>query len=176
MIKYKTDIVQLLKDSGFNTNYIRSKKIFSESTMTKFRNNDTSITLNNLSALCDLLNCPLSDLVEYAPNNNDEISKRLYDLRIKSGLSESSVADEFEVKYQDYAKYESGMERPSLEVLLKACKLYDVPQSYFGINSDLVAVGNKGYTIKNTETSEVMEVTDEEFKMLKGVLDVYRNK
>lgn len=106
----------------------------------------------------------------------NDIPKKLFDLRQQNNFSPSFVAEQFEIKRELYDKYENGTEQITLEILLKACKLYNVPQSYFGINSDLVAVGNKGYTIKNTETSEVMEVTDEEFKMLKGVLDVYRNK
>ena len=175
MIKYKTDIVQLLKDSGFNTNYIRSKKIFSESTMTKFRNNDTSITLSNLSSLCDLLNRPLWDLVEYSPDNINA-SERLFNLRNEHNLSKSEVAKQFNLDYDEYSQYESGIKSAPLDILLKACKLYNVPQSYFGINSDLEAVGNKGYTIQNTKTSEILDVTPEEFEMLKGVLAAYRNK
>lgn len=173
MFRYKTDIVQLLKDSGFNSKYIRDHKIFSESTMTKFRNKNTSITLGNLSTLCSLLNCQLSDLIEYTCSN-DDISKKLFDLRQQNDFSPSYVAEQFEIKRELYDKYENGTELVTLEVLLKACKFYNVPQSYFGINSDLVAVGNKGYVIKNTETSEVLEVTDEEFKMLKSFLEAYR--
>lgn len=175
MIKYKTNIVQLLKDSGFNTNYIRSKKIFSESTMTKFRNNDTSITLSNLSSLCDLLNRPLWDLVEYSPDNINA-SEQLFNLRNEHNLSKTEVAKQFNLDYDEYSQYESGIKPAPLDVLLKACKLYNVPQSYFGIISDLQAVGNKGYTIQNTETSETMEVSDIEYEMIKKIIEAFRGK
>lgn len=106
-------------------------------------------------------------------NNSSEL---LFKLRTQNKLSKTKAASALGISYSSYIRYENGERDPKLEVLLKACKMYNVPQSYFGINSDLVAVGNNGYTIKNTETSETMEVTDEEFKMLKGVLESYRNK
>ncbi len=71
MINYKFDIVEELKKAGCNTNYIRTNKLFSESTMSKFRRNDTSITLNNLDTLCKLLNCQPSDLIEYVPDPDE---------------------------------------------------------------------------------------------------------
>lgn len=67
MINYKINIVSALKDAGYNTNYIRNNKLFSESTMSKFRRNDSSITLNNIDSLCKLLNCQPSDIIEYVP-------------------------------------------------------------------------------------------------------------
>lgn len=124
------------------------------------------------------------ECLEYYLKNNyiddilllNNIPKKLFDLRQQNNFSPSFVAEQFNMQRELYDKYENGTNPITLEIILKACKLYDVPQSYFGINSDLVAVGNKGYTIKNMDTSETMEVTDEEFKMLKGVLESYRNK
>lgn len=71
MIIYKKNIVQTLKEAGYNTNRIRKENLFSQSTLTKFNNNDTSITLNNLSVVCELLNCQPSDLIEYIPNEKE---------------------------------------------------------------------------------------------------------
>lgn len=71
MIIYKKNIVQTLKEAGYNTNRIRKENLFSQSTLTKFNNNDTSITLNNLSVVCELLNCQPSDLIEYIPNQKE---------------------------------------------------------------------------------------------------------
>ena len=65
LIQYKIDIVQALKDAGYNTNYIRTNKLLSESTMSKFRRRDTSITLDNVDTLCKLLHCQPSDLIDY---------------------------------------------------------------------------------------------------------------
>ena len=68
MIRYKINVVQTLKESGYSPTIIRENKILSESTMSKFRRNDTSITLENLDTVCTLLNCQPSDLIEFVPN------------------------------------------------------------------------------------------------------------
>lgn len=81
MIIYKKDIVQALKDSGHNPWHIRTNKILSESTMSKLRNKDTSITMKNLDVICKLLNCQPNDIIEYVP---DEESKENYNGKFKS--------------------------------------------------------------------------------------------
>lgn len=63
-IKYKIDIIKALKEKGYNTNRIRKEKIFSEGTMTKFRNGDL-VTLATLGTLCQLLDCQPQDIIEY---------------------------------------------------------------------------------------------------------------
>lgn len=63
MFSYKFDIIQALKDAGYNTNYIKTHKIFSESTMSKFRRNDVNITLNNLDTLCNILKRQPSEII-----------------------------------------------------------------------------------------------------------------
>lgn len=68
MIRYKINVVQALKTAGYSPTIIRENKILSESTMSKFRRNDTSITLENLDIVCTLLNCQPSDLIEFVPN------------------------------------------------------------------------------------------------------------
>lgn len=70
MIKYKIDIVTALKNAGYNSNYIRTNRLFSESTMTKFRKKDTNITLQNIDTLCNLLNMQPYDIIEFTQNNS----------------------------------------------------------------------------------------------------------
>ena len=69
MIKYKIDILQALKNKGYNTNYVRKNKLLAEATLQKIRNNDTSLTLKNVDTICQLLNCNLSDILEYTSDN-----------------------------------------------------------------------------------------------------------
>lgn len=68
MIKYKFDIMQALKEKGYTSYKLRSEKLLGEATMTKFRRNDTNITLTNLDTVCALLNCQPSDLIEFVPS------------------------------------------------------------------------------------------------------------
>ena len=67
--KYKINILDELKNKGFTTYRIRKEKIFSEGTLQKFRNNETTITLGNIETICKLLNCQPSDIIEYVPDN-----------------------------------------------------------------------------------------------------------
>ena len=71
MIKYKFDIMQALKDKGYTSYKLRQFKILGEATMTKFRNNNTKITLENINTICSLLNCQPGDILEYIPDNDN---------------------------------------------------------------------------------------------------------
>lgn len=63
-IKYKFDVLQALKSAGFNTNHIRKEKLFSESTLQKFRSGEMVHT-SNIDTICRLLNCQPGDILEY---------------------------------------------------------------------------------------------------------------
>lgn len=63
-LQYKFDIVQALKDKGYNTNRIRKEKLLSESTMTKLRRGEP-VSWENLEAICKLLECQPGDIVKY---------------------------------------------------------------------------------------------------------------
>lgn len=63
-LKYKIKVIDELKKAGFNTNTIRKEKLFSESTLQKFRNNEM-VSSENINTLCRLLNCQPGDILEY---------------------------------------------------------------------------------------------------------------
>lgn len=63
MIKYKTDIIQLLKDAGYNTHVIRKNNLLSEGILQSLRKNQY-ISLTNLGRICDLLKCQPGDIIE----------------------------------------------------------------------------------------------------------------
>ena len=68
MIKYKIDIMQALKEKGYSSYKLRHSKLLAEATMTKLRNNNTKITLENLNTICTLLQCQPGDILEYLPD------------------------------------------------------------------------------------------------------------
>lgn len=72
MIQYKLDILQALKEKGFTSYKLRNDKLLNESTMTKLRNKDTSITLQTLDIICKLLNCQPSDIIGYSDIDKPE--------------------------------------------------------------------------------------------------------
>lgn len=60
---YKIDVVEALKQKGYNTNRIRLNKLLSESTMTKLRHGE-GVGWENLETLCNLLDCQPGDILE----------------------------------------------------------------------------------------------------------------
>lgn len=63
-LQYKIDVLQALKDAGYNTNRIRKEKIMGEGTLQKLRSNEM-ISTKNLEILCGLLQCQPGDIIEY---------------------------------------------------------------------------------------------------------------
>lgn len=53
---YKIDVLQALKDKGYNTNKLRKEKILAESTIQKLRDKKP-ISWKNITKICELLNC-----------------------------------------------------------------------------------------------------------------------
>ena len=66
IIVYK-DILPRLAAIGWTAYKLRNKKVFSESTMANLRNGN-DITTKTINKLCGLLNCSISDLMEYVPD------------------------------------------------------------------------------------------------------------
>lgn len=67
-IVYKINVLAALKEKGYTTTKIRQEKIMSESTLQKFRNNEM-VSVDNISRLCEILNCQPGDIIEYVKEN-----------------------------------------------------------------------------------------------------------
>ena len=65
-VKYKINILNALKEKGYNTTRIRKEKILSESTLQAFRSGEL-VSWKNIERLCELLQCQPGDFLEYAP-------------------------------------------------------------------------------------------------------------
>ena len=181
MLKYDR-LLKRLSEYGYSASKIKETGIIGQATYYGIKNGTKNLDGKTIDKLCSILECQPSDIIEYVSDSEsfskEQIGEMLSDLRKNKGLTQTTVAFNLGITYQVYLRYENGFEMTPIEVLSKASSLYGVSLSYFGINmnADLAAVGNKGYTIKNSKTSETLEVTTEEFEMLKGVLAAYRNK
>ena len=71
MLEYKIDIIEELEKIGVNTTKTRETGIFGQSTMKKFKNKDTSISLDNLNRLCAILEMQPRDIIKYIETDND---------------------------------------------------------------------------------------------------------
>ena len=64
MIRFKVDILQLLKNAGYNTGRLRKEKIIGEATIQDMRHGKV-VSWKLMNMLCGILNCQPGDLVEY---------------------------------------------------------------------------------------------------------------
>lgn len=74
MIKYKIDVIKELEKVGINTTTARKTGIFAQATMKKFRENDSSISLDNLNRLCCILEMQPRDIIKYIETDSDRES------------------------------------------------------------------------------------------------------
>lgn len=73
MIIYKKSgktILEMLKESGYNTGRIRKENILSQSVVQRLRNNEM-IDIKNLGKICDLLRVQPNDLVKNVTENEE---------------------------------------------------------------------------------------------------------
>ena len=69
-MRYKIDVLNALKEKGYNTNKIRTEGLLSQSTLQKFRNQQ-GVSGENLETLCRLLECQPGDLIEFVDDESD---------------------------------------------------------------------------------------------------------
>ena len=63
-LQYKINVLEALKSKGYTTYTLRKEKLLSESTIQKLREGE-GVAWDNLDTLCRLLECDISDLLEY---------------------------------------------------------------------------------------------------------------
>ncbi len=68
-IRYKLDVLSALKEHGYNTTRLRREKLLAEGVLQSLREGK-GITFQNISRLCELLNCQPGDILEYKPDDD----------------------------------------------------------------------------------------------------------
>ena len=63
-LRYKINVLDVLKEKGYTTYTLRKEKLLSESTIQKLREGE-GVAWDNLDTLCRLLDCDISELLEY---------------------------------------------------------------------------------------------------------------
>lgn len=66
-MRFKIDVLEALRDAGYNSNRIRIENILSQSTLQKFRHGEP-VGWANIETLCELLHKQPGDLLEYVPD------------------------------------------------------------------------------------------------------------
>ena len=62
--------------------------------------------------------------------------ERLKELRIERGLKLKEVAEYMNVTIRAISRYEDGTREPSVEMIVKFCKLYNVSADYLLVLTD----------------------------------------
>lgn len=70
-LQYKVNVLQALKDKGFNTGRLRKEKLIAEATIQALRGGKP-ISWANISNICRLLDCQPGDILEYVPDEGGE--------------------------------------------------------------------------------------------------------
>lgn len=63
-IYFKFDVLNALKEKGYNTSKLRKEKLLSESTIQKLRHNQ-QINWVSMEQICSLLDCQPGDFIGY---------------------------------------------------------------------------------------------------------------
>ena len=63
-VKYKTDILALLKERGYSTYRLRQEKLLSQGTLQQIRKGEL-ISWANIARICELTGCQPGDLVRF---------------------------------------------------------------------------------------------------------------
>ena len=64
MLTYKINVIETLKESGYNSTRILKENILSQSAMQKLRNNEM-IGIKTLEQLCQLLDMQPGNIIKY---------------------------------------------------------------------------------------------------------------
>ena len=67
MLRYKINVLQALREAGYTTYRLQKEKYISAATIQKIRVGNTSLNLEMVNVICDLLHCQPGDLLEWYP-------------------------------------------------------------------------------------------------------------
>ena len=70
-IVYKINVLQALKEKGYNTNKIRKEKIMGEAMLQKIRSGQM-VSWATLDTICNLLSLQPGDIIEFVPSDESE--------------------------------------------------------------------------------------------------------
>jgi putative transcriptional regulator len=68
MLIYTINVLQALKEKGYNTTRIRRENILSQSTLQKLREGKP-LASSNIDTICGLLECQPGDFIKWAPDD-----------------------------------------------------------------------------------------------------------
>lgn len=70
-LKYKVDVIELLKKNGYTTYAIRKEKLINESMLQKLRNNQM-VSWAIFDTVCKLTHSQPGDILKYIPDEDEK--------------------------------------------------------------------------------------------------------
>lgn len=67
MLKYKIDVLETLKESGYNSTRILKENLISQSAVQKIRKNEI-VGIKTIEKLCELLDMQPGNIIKYVEN------------------------------------------------------------------------------------------------------------
>lgn len=74
MLRYKIDVLEELKEKGYNTTRLRKEKILSESTIQRLREGKTSVSCDSIGTICSVLGCQPDYILENIMTDEEKIN------------------------------------------------------------------------------------------------------
>lgn len=68
MLKYKIDVIEALKEAGYNSTRILKEGTISQGAMQKLRNNEM-VGIKSLEKLCEILDMQPGNIIKYVDND-----------------------------------------------------------------------------------------------------------
>lgn len=109
---------------------------------------------------------------------DEHVGKKLKNLRVLRGLTQTDVAKGLDISFQQVQKYELGRNRISASKLFEISRILDVPPSYFfdGLSDN----DDNGGPVIDEETahiaSVISKITDERLKtQIRSFIDAVAN-
>ena len=68
MLRFKVDVMLLLREAGYKSVRLREEKILGGATMQKLRRH-VMVSAHELDVICALLNCQPGDILEWVPDD-----------------------------------------------------------------------------------------------------------
>lgn len=71
MLKYRIDVLQALKNKGYTSYRLEKEKLIGNKAMTDIRQGKV-IGIKTIETICCLLDCQISDFIEYTPDKESD--------------------------------------------------------------------------------------------------------
>ena len=72
MLTYKIDVIETLKESGYNSTRILRENVISQSAMQKLRKGDM-VGIKTLDQLCEILDMQPGNIIKHVENKPDKV-------------------------------------------------------------------------------------------------------